>query len=288
MAVPFKPSFWPTVAALGLVVTTLALGQWQLGRAHEKRALYAAAQAADRAEPVSIGGALVEPQAVAQRHVRLRGHFLPETTVYIDNRMLADRAGFYVITAFVPADGGAATSVNRGWWPRDPARRDHVDAPPPPAGDIEIEGKAAPQLASYWNLSGMGADKDKGIWLNFALDAFAQRTGLVLQPFVVQQTTDTHDELVRLWDEPGSGAAKHYGYAVQWFGLAGVALVMWARAGLRRGRAPAAGEGGPITDDTRVAAPMGRTEPSADSLAASSDAEPARPAAAAPSRHLPD
>ncbi|WP_176256885.1 SURF1 family protein [Derxia lacustris] len=234
MAVPFKPSFWPSVAAAGFIVLTLALGRWQLDRAHEKTALFEQAAAADRAAPIELGGTLLEPQAVAQRHVRLRGHFVPESTVYIDNRMVGERVGFYLITAFVPADGGAAVSVNRGWLPRDPAERAHVEAPPPPAGDILLDGKAEAQVASYWNLSGMGAEKDKGIWLNFSLDAFAQRTGLVLQPFVVQQTGDSGDGLVRQWEQPGSGATKHYGYAVQWFGLAGVALVAWLRSGWRR------------------------------------------------------
>jgi len=240
VAVPFKPPFWPSVAAVAFIGLTVVLGNWQLDRAHQKTAIYEAAMAAENAPPVVVGATLLEPQAVAYRHVKLHGHYVPESTVYIDNRMVGERVGFYVITALVPEGGGPAVSVNRGWWPRDPADREHVDAPAPASGEIDVEGKAVVQVASYWNLSGLGADKDKGLWLNFTLDGFAGRTGLVLQPFVVQQTTESNDGLIRHWDAPDAGANKHFGYAVQWFGLAAVALVVWLRAGIRGARAASA------------------------------------------------
>ena len=51
-----------------------------------------------------------------------------------------------------------------------------------------------------------------------------RETGLPLQPFVIQQLSDTGDKLVRDWPAPTLGVERNYGYMFQWWGMAAAAL----------------------------------------------------------------
>ena len=131
-----------TLAACGV---TSALGAWQLARASEKRALEAQ-QARQRALP-PLGAAELPRDAAAlerqmQRAVRLEGRWRAEDSVWLDNRSMNGRVGFYAVTPLVLADGRAVL-VQRGWWPRDAAERTHIAAPPPPSGLVEVYGRIA-------------------------------------------------------------------------------------------------------------------------------------------------
>ena len=71
---------------LGMATVTYNLGQWQTGRAAEKLELQKRKVAAAEAAPISPSAAQVDIQALEFRRVELTGQFLPEWTVYIDNR----------------------------------------------------------------------------------------------------------------------------------------------------------------------------------------------------------
>ena len=59
---------------------------------------------------------------------------------------------------------------------------------------------------------------------NLDIAAYAGETGLPLQPFVIQQLSDTGDKLVRDWPAPTLGVERNYGYMFQWWGMAAAAL----------------------------------------------------------------
>ncbi len=59
---------------------------------------------------------------------------------------------------------------------------------------------------------------------NLDVAAFASETGLALQPFVIEQTSDARDGLVRDWPAPTMGVERNYGYMLQWWGMAAAAL----------------------------------------------------------------
>jgi cytochrome oxidase assembly protein ShyY1 len=69
---------------------------------------------------------------------------------------------------------------------------------------------------------------------------YAQRTGLKFLPTVLMQTGgDASDGLKRVWPEPSVDADKNVGYAMQWFGFAGIVLiaflvVVWRRLRTRQ------------------------------------------------------
>jgi cytochrome oxidase assembly protein ShyY1 len=214
-----------TIAVMGL---TFSLGQWQTGRALYKENLQAAAMAANQLAALQLGTALVAPDEAAHRHVSVEGEFLPNSTVYLDNRFYQQQPGVHVLTAFRPDGAGApVVVVNRGWMPLPPDQRHQVSAPAAPAGRVRVEGTAQVQIPSYWNLGAPASGKLGGLWPNFGFDAYAQVTGLKLQPFLILQSSAGAESLVRDWPRAGSGAEKHRGYAFQWYALCLLTLGWW-------------------------------------------------------------
>ena len=94
--------FWLiTLAAMVGVAAGLALGFWQLSRAAQRNERQAVVEAR-RLAPALDGEALVAaPGDAAQalwRPVQLQGRWVPEQTIYLDNRQMRGRAGFDVLT----------------------------------------------------------------------------------------------------------------------------------------------------------------------------------------------
>ena len=230
------------VATLLGVVLTANLGAWQLRRAAQKIALQEALDT--RAKLPAIDGAELArtvEQADAQhyRAVRLRGHWVPGRTVFLENRQMHARVGFYVVTPLQLADRAEAVLVQRGWTPRDLRDRTLLPTVPTPAGDVELQGLIAPPPARLYEFAGGGSGL---IRQNLDLDAFKVESGLALAPLSVQAADSpatAGDGLLREWPHPAVDVQKHYGYAFQWFALCALmaGLYVWfqlVRPRLRR------------------------------------------------------
>lgn len=232
-------STWQVLTAVlfGVVVTAVgvALGNWQSRRGDEKAALQARLDAAEAAAPVVVGSKSAAEGVAAElpRRIELRGEFLPDRTVYVDNRWLEGAAGFYVITPLRVA-GDLTVLINRGWIPRDsrdPALMPKVELP---AGQVTIQGLAVQRVPRLLELGEQPALRVPGIWPNLEPDDYRRVTGLAVPGFVVQQTSAATDKLRRVWVKPATGIEKHRGYALQWYGLAtlsaGLTIFFGARA----------------------------------------------------------
>ncbi|MEF7614775.1 SURF1 family protein [Aquincola sp. MAHUQ-54] len=216
------------IAALLAVVLTARLGFWQVDRAAEKTALQSAID--DRgAQPPLPAEALARTPAEADsqyhRRVQLTGRWAAASTVYLDNRQLHGRPGFFVMTPLVLPDGSAVV-VQRGWQPRDQADRTKVVPTPTPAGEVAVAGRIAPPPARLYEFEQPGAER---IRQNLDLDAYARETGLTLRPLSVWQTDGPPDGLERDWPQPAATVARHQGYAFQWFALSALVagLYVW-------------------------------------------------------------
>lgn len=97
------------LATLLGVTATANLGAWQLRRAAQKVAVQTAIESR-AALPWLAGPALAHGAAEAAsqyyRRVTLHGRWAPEYTVFLENRQMQGRVGFYVVTPLVldPAD----------------------------------------------------------------------------------------------------------------------------------------------------------------------------------------
>jgi surfeit locus 1 family protein len=207
------------VAALAGVIVTFQLGSWQLRRAAEKTALEQSWLAAQQAPALELRDSsdFAPVAASLPRHVRLRGTFQHERSIWLDNRARDGRAGFLVVTPLRLQGTQDTVLVNRGWAPRDPAERTHLPEIGRPEGRVELAGMAVVQVPHVFQLGGA----DGGlIRQNLDLDELRAELGVPLAPFVVQQSSELDDALDRRWPAPASGADRNRGYAFQWFSLA--------------------------------------------------------------------
>nr|WP_255581634.1 SURF1 family protein [Cupriavidus sp. AU9028] len=239
----------PAIAALAVIVLTCALGVWQLDRGQQKQQREARLRLHAAQPAVPLGEIPLQADAIgyAERRVVAVGRFDADRTVLLDNRPHGHgedtRAGFLVVTPLLLQDTGtpgAAVLVVRGWLPRDPYERTRVAPFATPTGTVTVEGTALATVPRVYALGSAGADRGQRIRQNIELAAFAAELGRPLHTIVIRQTSDTGDGLARDWPAADSGADRHYGYAFQWFSLAGLTLVLlvlhtWRRA--RRGAA---------------------------------------------------
>ncbi|QKO23760.1 SURF1 family protein [Rhodoferax sp. BAB1] len=205
---------------------TLALGRWQLGRADEKQALQARIDA--RAQlPVLDGRSLagVLDEELLHRRIEALGQWLPQYTVFLDNRQMNGRPGFYVLTP-LRLDGGAVVLVQRGWVPRNFEDRLRVPQIDTPAGLVKVQGRIAPAPSKLYEMGEAGSG---AIRQNLDLAQFRVETGLALVEGSIQQTGATRqdDGLLRDWPQINTGVDKHYGYAFQWFGLCALITLLY-------------------------------------------------------------
>ena len=218
------------------------LGFWQLGRAAQKESIQAAQDARSGMPVLEVSTlARTAEQAAVQHHrpVRLHGHWLPARTVFLDNRQMNGRPGFFVVTPLQLQNNKDAVLVQRGWAPRDMLDRALLPAVPSPAGVVEVLGAIAPPPSRLYDFAAQEAGP---IRQNLDAAAFARETGLSVRPLSVLQVDSAGtagDGLLRQWPQPAVGVHKHYGYAFQWFALGALmaGLYVWfqlVRPRLRR------------------------------------------------------
>ncbi len=214
-AYEFRPRRWTSVAAVAGIALTLALGQWQIGRAQYKQDLQQRFDAQGQEPAVRISEDLMERDGIIFRRVEVRGEFEPQHMVFVDNRIYQHRPGLHVATPLRIAGSQRYVLVNRGWVP---ANRDRsLPQVSTPAGEQLVQGVAVAYSERYLELSTQVAEGR--IRQNLVFDRYRQETGLDLQPFVIQQDSAADDGLVRVWSRPDLGRNTHLAYAFQWYAM---------------------------------------------------------------------
>lgn len=207
----FHPRAWVLALAALAAGAGIALGNWQAGRAEEKRA------AADREERAAVTGT-----------------FLPQYMVFLDNKVRHGRAGYEVVMPLRMAGSDQFVLVNRGWTPA-PARRERLPEVRTPAGSVSLEGVVR---AHFPRLLEVRPQEGERVRQTLDIESYQAETGLALVPYYIEQHSQTPDGLVREWQRPDAGVEKHDAYALQWYSLAALAVVLGLVFSFRRVGAP--------------------------------------------------
>ena len=250
---PSRRAWIVAIAAATGVAVTASLGLWQLNRAAQKQALAQALEERAAMPPLAELPATADASpALWHRRITLRGRWLAQHTVYLDNRQMTLRegqkpnVGFHVLTPLLLGDGTAVV-VQRGWVPRDFQDRGKLPAVPTPDGDVTVEGRYAGPPPRLFAFDDAPAPRAR-VRQNLDLDAYAREIDVALRPGSVVQTGEdvtsgaASGVLHRVWSMPASGIERHHGYAFQWFGLSALlaGLYVWFQIvqPRRRRRAP--------------------------------------------------
>jgi len=226
----FRPGWVPTLAAAAFVALTIALGNWQTRRAEEKLAAGRMLDEAARGPVLQVPPVRVDAAGFERRRVAALGSFVARDTFFLDNKVMHGAVGYHVVTPLKLASGGMHVLVNRGWIAA--GVRPKLPDVPTPEGVQAIEGAAVVPGTRFLELA---PEADSGsLRQNLVLPREEKRLGLSLQPFVIEQTSDARDGLVRAWERPDTGVERHRGYALQWYSFAALAAVLYVALGFKR------------------------------------------------------
>lgn len=158
------------------------------------------------------------------RSVSVTGTWVAEHTVYLDNRQMDGKVGFFVFTPLWVQPDGPVVMVQRGWVARNFESRADVPVVQTPTGWVRVEGQIAPPPSKLYEpgVPGLGLIRQ-----NLDLMQFRQQTGLELSDFTVRQTGPASEGLRRDWPAVALGVEKHYGYAFQWFAMSALVLGLY-------------------------------------------------------------
>jgi surfeit locus 1 family protein len=239
------PRLVPALFTLAVVLVCGGLGLWQLQRLEWKRALIAQREAAAAAAPVAPPQTLGEARALEFRRVAADGVFLNDREILLNAIGPKGGTGFDVLTPLREA-GGRILVVNRGFVPtelRDPAKR----AAGQPAGTARVTGRLRlpPEQKPNWFVPDNRPERDDWFWID--LPAMGAADGLAdVAPFYIEA-----DATPNPGGWPKGGVAPlalpndHLQYAITWFSLAVVAIVIYLLSQRRGAR-------GKTSDDQRL------------------------------------
>ena len=224
----------PFIAAAIVVSVGLSLGNWQLNRAEQKRALQQQMMARAEFEPINLNALPENHISEEFRRITAEGEFISSWAVYLENRPYQGKAGFYLLMPFKLSGSEQSVLVLRGWFPRDAMDRERIPEIALPKGVIRIEGRVRASTGKLMQLGEAAVLQPGVIAQNVDVAEFARASKLSLPNFIIEQSSDTADGLVRDWPMPSVGIDKHNAYAFQWYGLSMVAALFFLVTGFKR------------------------------------------------------
>lgn len=220
-----------------MLALLLKLGLWQAGKG--ERLAADLAQRAQRAQhgAVRVGAARVDPEALQDAPITVRGRYEPQQQIFLDNRQEEGVPGVHVITPLKIEGSDMRILVNRGWvgWSQG---RKSLPAVATPEGLVQVSGVAALPVVKHFLLMPEHAEPRAQLWMQLDLKRFEQEAGYAVQPvLLLQDAGAAPDGLTRHWQPPEDRVAKHQSYSLQWFGMAFALLVFYAVASVHREQA---------------------------------------------------
>lgn len=205
---------------LPLTLLFLSLGRWQWHRAIEKQTLL------DRADynkvyPITLSQLQLADKEWEYRRIRLRGQYIPTQSFFLINQFLQHHLGRHVITPFLTESGGLIL-VDRGWVANADPRYLLSDAE-----TIFISGRLRLLHEPHFVASAspkLGAGPLELTQLDRAW--LEQHWGQRLLPYSLLLDGDEPEGYERDWVVTAMTPQKHRAYAVQWFALAAVSIIM--------------------------------------------------------------
>jgi surfeit locus 1 family protein len=207
------------------------LGTWQLHRAEEKKQLLSHEAALKMRAPRAWVDDVTPLEAFER--VYFQGQFLPDI-FFLDNQYHAHQIGYHVLSP-VQMQTGHIVMVDRGWVPAGVTREQlpHVDIP---EDGIRLSGSVYKPRGIPWVLGpGLEIRQEHQVVLE-VLDfkLVSQILHKPVDPFIIRLDDESPAGYVRDWVTVVMLPVRHIGYAVQWFALAGVVLIVFIGLNLKK------------------------------------------------------
>jgi surfeit locus 1 family protein len=216
------PRFWGAhLLVVAAVAAAVGLGVWQLhvweaARASEARDL-------SDAEPLPLAEVMTAdspfPGEYLGQPVYFRGEWIPQSTLYVADRDLGGRRGYWVVTPVLVGD--SAMPVVRGWSAQAQA--------PAPEGQAEVEG----WLQASEGTGRSDEDPHDDVIPEMRIASIVQHvdadlySGYVVDRMPTESLTAVTAESVPRVSN--STSLRNLLYAFQWWVFGGLAVYIWVR-----------------------------------------------------------
>jgi surfeit locus 1 family protein len=239
----FAPRAWAALLTAVALAGFVCLGWWQIGRAREKQAMIDSFARGTQTS-VELARDIAIDELPRYQHVRAEGHYVPAHQILLDNMpSSAGRPGYRVLTPF-RREGADLLLVDRGWVPLG-ATREQLPPVDVSSGYRAVSGRLdqLPMPGVRVGEPGIPGDTHWPRVLNFPQQRdLEQVLGARVESRIVLLDRAAPDGFERVWRPAlAMGPERHLGYAVQWFALALVSLVIFLALSLRRVDTAAAG-----------------------------------------------
>jgi len=208
----------------------ISLGFWQLERAAEKRQILSHYTENQQAQPITAAE-LDDAANLRYRAVWLVGKLDASRRIFLDNRVRNGRPGYEVFELLTVKGYAQKVLVNRGWVQAS-LDRNQLPAITPVESEVRLSGslyrvlKGGFQLddgvgrVTHWpgRVGWMSADRAQQL---YAEDIF---------PYQLRLASDSPGALRTGWPTVAVQPEKHTAYAVQWFVMTAVLLLLTVAA----------------------------------------------------------
>lgn len=235
MQLSFSLNFRIVALIVILLPILLWLGNWQLKREDEKRAIQTTYSVRQEQTPVEFSDVrhrVTKTTDLAFFPVVLNGQFNPDQQFLLDNRINNGQVGYEVLTSFhVDAynnETGSWVLVNRGWIKAPPLRSDLPVIPELPKDRVEIMGEIYVPPGEGYHLQDLDSNNTNWPKVVTAVDMekMSVLLGEALFEYQIRIKPNQPGTLETNWAPINVSPEKHRAYAVQWFAMA-AGLFVW-------------------------------------------------------------
>ena len=230
----FKPGLKMNLFFIIFFSILVFLGLWQLDRGLDKNSTLGIYESKKQLIPLEGFYEGIKKEGLFYRNLVLQGRFLDKTFL-LDNRVYRSKKGFEVLTPFITKTNKVFL-INRGWLLEDLS--DTLYEEKFSDDSIRIEGLLSPFKRLGLNLS---KNTVFDSWPRVVqeitfLEVSRALNNLDLYEGIIQLSAASRYAFEPIWKPAEFKASRHFGYAVQWFGLAIVLLISFIIYGFKRNK----------------------------------------------------
>ena len=204
-----------------LLLLVLSLGVWQIERGYNKKELENTFLER-QSQPVKEIKYNAFLESDLYRNVVLEGKYL-EKIFFLDNRIHNGKPGLKVFSPFETTNNNLVL-VSRGWIElEDRSKLPTIDTT---KNVLKIQGVLRPESQDFVLENEEMNNKNNPILLQTVnLNELSNFLGKPLSPYILELSELSESAFVKTWQPINLSSFRHFGYAVQWFGLAVVLIV---------------------------------------------------------------
>ena len=206
------------------------LGSWQVMRGLEKKDIVSQ-HYENKSLPVISEQEMttLNSENLIYRSVSLEGEYRPESYI-LDNRLYRQEAGYEIFTAFETSEKNLFL-INRGWVSKEDYEKGTEEA----EGKVTIQGVLSPFKRFGLNLvDQIYLDGWPKLVQQVDYETTKNDIGNSINESVIQLSAASAGAFEPIWKPVDLKPSRHFGYALQWFGLALVLICSYFYYGYKK------------------------------------------------------